>query len=102
MINFILVAFIVVSLVFYLYLKVKQFRSEYPIAKKWHANRAHVALGSLLFFFGLNQIFIFPSTLTYIVSGLFILLGLLSMVHSYKAAKHYGQFVKEELRLNQK
>ena len=102
MINFVFVAFIVVSLVFYLYLKVKQFRSEYPIAKKWHANRAHVALGSLLFFFGLNQIFIFPSTLTYIVSGLFILLGLLSMVHSYKAAKHYGQFVKEELRLNQK
>jgi len=102
MINFVLVAFIVVSLVFYLYLKVKQFRSEYPIAKKWQANRAHVALGSLLFFFGLNQIFVFPSMLTYIVSTLFILLGLLSMLHYYKAAKHYGQFVEEELRLNQK
>ncbi|MFX3673229.1 MAG: YtpI family protein [Paenisporosarcina sp.] len=102
MINALFVSFIVVSFVFYLYLKVKQFRSEYPIAKKWYANRAHMALGSLLFSFGLNHIFLFPSTITYVISALFIGLGLFSMVHYYKAAKHYGQFVEEEFRLNQK
>ena len=102
MINAMFVSLIVVSFVFYLYLKVKQFRSELPIAKKWYANRALVALGSLLLFFGINQLFLFPSTLTYVISALFIGLGLFTIVNYYKAAKHYGQFVDEEFRLNQK
>lgn len=102
MINAVFVFLIVLSFLLYFYFKVKQLRSDYPIAKKWHANRALVTLGSLLFFFGLNQLSLFPSTLTYVISALFIALGLFSMVHYYKAAKHYGQFVEEEYRLNQK
>ena len=102
MINAILIFLIVVSFAFYFYFKTKQFRSELPIAKKWYANRALVALGSLLFFFGLNQLFLFPTTLTYVISGLFIVIGLFTMINYYRVAKHYGQFVEEEFNLNKK
>ena len=102
MINAVLVLLIVLSFVAYFYFKTKQFRNELPIAKKWYANRALVALGCLLVFFGINQITLFQSTLTYVISGLFIVLGLFTVVTYYRVAKHYGQFVEEEYRLNQK
>lgn len=102
MINALFVLLIVMAFVFYFYFKTKQFRSDLPIAKKWYANRALVALGSFLFFFGLNQLFLFQSTLTYVISALFIVLGLITMVNYYRVAKHYGQFVEEEFHLNQK
>jgi len=102
MINALFVVLIVLSFVLYFYFKTKQFRSELPIAKKWYANRALVALGSLLFFFGINQITLFPTTLTYVISGLLIIIGLATMVYYFRVAKHYGQFVQEEFRLNKK
>jgi uncharacterized membrane protein len=102
MINALFVVLIVLSFVFYFYFKTKQFRSELPIAKKWYANRSLIALGSLLFFFGINQLTLFPSTLTYVISGVLIVIGLYTMVYYFRVAKHYGQFVEEEFRLNQK
>ncbi|HSO57119.1 MAG TPA: YtpI family protein [Paenisporosarcina sp.] len=102
MINALFVVLIVLSFVLYFYFKTKQFRSELPIAKKWYANRSLVALGSLLLFFGINQITLFPTTLTYVISGLLIIIGLATMVHYFRVAKHYGQFVEEEFRLNKK
>jgi amino acid transporter len=102
MINAVFVFFIIISAVIYFYMKVKQLRSGLPIAKKWYANRAMVALGSLLFFFGLNQLFLFATTLTYVISIVFIVIGLITMVHYFKVTKHYGQFVEEEFRLNKK
>jgi len=102
MINAVFVFLIIISFVLYFYFKTKQFRSVLPIAKKWYANRGLVALGSLLFFFGINQISLFPSTLTYVISGLFIIIGLFTMVYYYRVAKHYGQFVEEEFHLNKK
>lgn len=102
MINAVFIFLIVISFAFYFYFKTKQFRSELPIAKKWYSNRALIALGSLLFFFGLNQLFLFPTTLTYVISGLFIVIGLFTMVNYYRVAKHYGQFVEEEFHLNKK
>ncbi|MGE6488170.1 YtpI family protein [Paenisporosarcina sp. NPDC076898] len=102
MINAVFIFLIVISFAFYFYFKTKQFRSELPIAKKWYANRALMALGSLLFFFGLNQLFLFPTTLTYVISGLFIVIGLFTVINYYRVAKHYGQFVEEEFNLNKK
>ena len=102
MFNSLFVVLIVLSFVLYFYFKTKQFRSELPIAKKWYANRSLVALGSLLLFFGINQITLFPTTLTYVISGLLIIIGLATMVHYFRVAKHYGQFVEEEFRLNKK
>nr|WP_316047461.1 YtpI family protein [Planococcus glaciei] len=54
-----------------------------------------------MFFFGINFLFVYQSLVTYIVSGIFIILGAMMMFSNYKAAKHYHKFVAEEARLNQ-
>lgn len=92
---------IIISLVFYLYYKTKQFRAVLPIRKKWYAATASICLGSFVMFFGINQLFIFQTLVTFIIAGIFIVLGLGLIVYNYKAAKHYHQFVAEETRLNQ-
>ena len=92
---------IVVSFVWYFYFKTKQFRTTFPIRKKWFSSKASVCLGAFIFFFGLNFLIVYPSSVTYVISGLFILLGAYFMYHNFKAYKHYSQFVQEELRLNQ-
>ncbi|MEK4486728.1 YtpI family protein [Psychrobacillus sp. FSL H8-0484] len=99
--NVLFVIAIVVSFVWYFYYKTKQLRTTLPIRKKWFAAKASACLGAFLLFFGLNFLVVYQSGVTYVVSGLFILLGGYFMYHNFKAAKHYGQFVKEEVSLNQ-
>lgn len=99
--NVILICAIVVSFVWYFYFKTKQLRTHLPIRKKWFAARASVCLGAFMLFFGINFLNIYQSSVTYAVSGLFVLIGGYFMYHNYKASKHYRQFVEEELRLNQ-
>lgn len=92
---------IIVSILFYFYYKTKQFRATLPIRRKWYASTASIFLGSFVFFFGINQLTIFQSVVTYIISGIFIVLGLALMIYNYKAARHYHKFVAEESRLNE-
>lgn len=99
-VNGIFIVAIVLSFVWYFYFKTKQFRTVLPIRKKWYAAKAAVCLGAFLLFFGCNFLIVYPSTITYVVSALFILLGGYFMYHNYKASKHYGKFVEEELSLN--
>lgn len=92
---------IILSIVFYFYYKTKQFRATLPIRKKWYSSTASMFLGSFIFFFGINQLTIFQTTVTYIIAGVFIVLGLALMIFNFKAARHYHKFVAEETRLNQ-
>lgn len=98
----IFIVLIIVSFVLYFYNKTKQFRtrSVLPIRKKWYAARASMALGSFLTFFGINQLFVFQSAVTYIVAAIFIVLGIALIYYNYKAAKHYQAFLEEEADLN--
>lgn len=102
LLNFILVALIIFSGVSYLYFKTRQFRTTYmlPIRKKMYASLAGTSLGSVLFFFGLNQLVLFDQLLNYIIAAIFILLGLSSLVFNFKAQRHYKQFIDEEAELN--
>ncbi|TQR19900.1 hypothetical protein FG384_10165 [Psychrobacillus vulpis] len=95
-----LVFAIIVSFVWYFYFKTKQFRTNLPIRKKWFSAKASICLGAFLLFFGFNYLLVFPSSVTYVISGLFIFLGGYFMFHNFKASKHYGKFVEEELSLN--
>ncbi|MCH4827005.1 MAG: YtpI family protein [Planococcus sp. (in: firmicutes)] len=98
----IFVILIILSFVVYFYNKTKQFRTRtvLPIRKKWYAARASMALGSFVTFFGINQLFVFQSILTYIISSVFIILGLALVYYNFKASKHYHAFLEEEADLN--
>ncbi|PKH11403.1 YtpI family protein [Planomicrobium okeanokoites] len=89
------------SIVFYFYYKTKQFRATLPIRKKWYASTAAFFLGSFGVFLGIDLLIVFQTPLTYIVAGIFIILGLAFCIHNYKAARHYHKFVAEEARLNE-
>lgn len=92
--------FIIVSIVFYFYYKTKQFRTQLPIRQKWYQSKAGVALGSFLGFFGLNQFFLYQTAVTYVIGGIFIVLGAMMAITNSKAARHYRPFVDEETRIN--
>ena len=98
--NYLLIVFIVVSVVAYLYFKMKQLRTSYPIRKKWYKAKASIALGFFISTFGLNTALIYNDALTYIIGAIFILLGSLMISSDWKRMRHEGKFIKEEYELN--
>jgi len=101
MLNLIFVFAIIISFVFYFYFKTKQFRSPLPIAKKWYKSKANVGFGAFILFFGCNQAYLFPGLFTFIIVAILVVLGIFVIIENIKKARHYGQFVEEEYRINQ-
>lgn len=92
----VLVVIIVITLAFYIYYKAKAYRSKKPIVKQWTSAKSSIALGIFVAAFGLNQLFIYRSSLSIIVGVIFLLIGIGSSWAGYRAYKHYlPQIVKE-------
>ncbi len=85
----IFVLLIVLSFVFYIFYKIKYVRSKRPAERKWLSAKSSIALGLFVALFGLNQLFLFQTTVTYIVGGLFIVIGTMSVWAGIKAYKFY-------------
>lgn len=100
MLNLIFVFAIIISFVFYFYFKTKQFRSPLPIAKNWYKSKSNIGLGSFILAFALNQAYLFPGTFTFIIVAILVVLGIFVVMENIKKARHYGQFVDEEFRIN--
>ncbi|WP_243386062.1 YtpI family protein [Bacillus kexueae] len=94
----IFVVLIVVSLSFYVFYKTKFFRTKRPMEKQWISSKSSMALGSFVFFFGLNQLFLFRSNVSTIVGVIFILVGGLSLWAGYRAYKYYLPLAIEEAK----
>ncbi|GLB58489.1 YtpI family protein [Cytobacillus sp. NCCP-133] len=92
----ILVILIVLSFSFYIFYKVKFFRSKQPAERQWISAKSRTALGAFVAFFGLNQLFLYDTTASLIIGILFILVGGLSIWGGIKAYKfHIPHAVKE-------
>jgi uncharacterized protein YacL len=92
-----LVFFIVILFAFYLFYKTKYFRSSRPVEKKWLAAKSNIALGLFVSLFGINHIFfISQTTVTTIVSVIFIVYGAVFTWVGVKKYKHYLPFAAEE------
>jgi amino acid transporter len=92
----ILVTLIVISLGVYVYYKIKSVRTNLPMEKKWISGKSSIALGTFVAFFGINQLFLFQTTTTYIIAAVFIIVGGFSMWGGYKMYKYYLPHVMEE------
>ena len=88
--------FIILSLAFYVFYKIKSVRTHLPMEKKWISGKSSIALGAFVAFFGINQLFLFQSTVTYIVAAVFILMGSISLIGGYKMYKFYLPYAIEE------
>ncbi|MDM5249747.1 MULTISPECIES: YtpI family protein [unclassified Lysinibacillus] len=100
MLNLIFVFAIIISFAIYFYFKTKQFRSSLPIAKNWYKSKANVCFGLFILLFGLNQAYLFPGLYTFIIVAILVILGIFVIIENIKKARHYGQFVEEEFRIN--
>ncbi|MGM7720858.1 YtpI family protein [uncultured Metabacillus sp.] len=85
----VLVVMIIISLAFYVYYKVKAYRSQKPIEKQWISAKSSIALGIFVASFGLNQLFLYRSSISLIVGIIFLLIGLGSSWAGFRAYKHY-------------
>ncbi|MEH6949464.1 YtpI family protein [Bacillus sp. JJ634] len=92
----IFVVFIIVSLALYVFFKVKSLRTRLPMEKKWISSKSSMALGSFITFFGINQLFLFQSMVTYIVAGIFIVIGSINLIGGYKMYKFYLPYAIDE------
>lgn len=100
----VLVSLIALSLAFYVFYKTKYIRSNRPVEKKWLGAKSKITLGLFVALFGVNQVFLFHTAITYIVAAIFILLGGSSVWIGIKMYKHYLPFAIQEREMleNQK
>jgi hypothetical protein len=87
---------IVILLAFYVFYKIKYVRSNRPVEKKWLSSKSKIALGLFVCLFGVNQLFLFHTTVTYIIAVIFIALGGYSAFIGVKMYKHYLPFAIKE------
>lgn len=92
----ILVFIIVLSLSFYVFYKIKYVRSHLPMEKKLLNGKSSMALGIFVAFFGINQLFLYQTTLTYIIGILFIALGAASAWAGFKSYRYHVPYAVKE------
>lgn len=92
----IFVFLIMISIALYLYYKTKYFRSNKPAEKKWLSAKSSISLGLFVGLFGINQLFLFHTLVTYIIAAIFIILGFLSAFNGIKAYRYYLPYAQKE------
>jgi uncharacterized membrane protein YfcA len=92
----VLVLLIVILLAIYVFYKTKYIRSKRYVERKWLSAKSRIALGLIVCLFGINQLFLFHSIVTYFISAIFIILGGLSAFTGLKMYKHYLPFAIKE------
>lgn len=92
----ILIFSIVISLVFYLFYKMKYIRSRRPAERHWLSAKSSIALGLFVSLFGINQLFLFHTTITYIIAVIFIFIGGYSIYGGIKAYKYFLPHAQKE------
>lgn len=96
----VLVFLIVLSFVFYIFYKIKYVRSKRPAERSWLSAKSSIALGLFVALFGINQLFLFQTTVTYIVGAIFIVIGSLSTWAGIKAYRFYLPHAAREAQEN--
>ncbi len=71
-------------------------RSKRPMERKLLNGKSGMALGLFVALFGLNQLFLYDTTTTYIVAIIFILLGGLNAWVGFKTYRHHIPYAVRE------
>ncbi|WP_071460368.1 YtpI family protein [Bacillus massilinigeriensis] len=96
----ILVLFIVLSFSMYVFYKIKFVRSSLPGERQFLRSKSGISLGLFVALFGVNQLFLFQTTVTYIIASIFILLGGLNVWAGIKAYRHILPIAADEAEKN--
>ena len=85
----IFVFLIVMSFSFFIYYKTKYFRTKLPMQRAYLSGKSSISLGVFVALFGLNQLCLFHTTVTYIVAAIFIIVGGWSIYGGVRMYKYY-------------
>ena len=94
--TFIILIFL--SLFMFLFYRIRAWQIRAPFKKKWTITKANIGLGAFLLFFGVNRIFIHPTTITFIICGVFMVYGIFVVIFSIKAYRYYWPRMVDEDR----
>lgn len=86
---FILPVIIIISLVFYVYYKVSILRSKDGLTQAYFNAMSRICLGTFVSVFGINQYLFYETRLALFIGIVFLVLGIMQIVHGYKQAKFY-------------
>lgn len=92
----IFVILITISFAFYIFYKMKFFRTQRPVEKKWISAKSSICLGLFVLFFALNTFFLHQSYVSYIVGAIFAIVGGGSLWAGFRAYKYYLPLVIDE------
>ncbi|HSU79689.1 MAG TPA: YtpI family protein [Candidatus Angelobacter sp.] len=90
-----IVVFIVLSAVLFFLYRFRAISIKNQWEKKLTVAKANIAMGVFLISFGLNRLFLHPQTVTFVISGLFILYGLFFTYDHVRRSKYYYFEVKK-------
>ena len=80
---------IVLSTVLYIYYKVAILKTKENLKKEYFNAKSHICLGSLVFFYGINQYIYYQTKLSLFFGIIFVLLGAMQLNRGLKETKHY-------------
>ncbi|HEX7064936.1 MAG TPA: YtpI family protein [Bacillales bacterium] len=95
----ILVILSILSFVMYIFYKVKSLRmKKRPNERRWIGTKASIALGLLLIFFGMNQLYLRQTTTVIVMSIIFFLIGGFYVYQNVKLYRYLLPYAAEEAR----
>ncbi|WP_100012094.1 YtpI family protein [Lentibacillus sediminis] len=80
---------IVVSAVLWVYYKVQILRERDGLVQAYFNARSRICLGSVVFFFAINQYLFYQTRLSLFIGIVFLLLGGMQLVRGFREVKHY-------------
>ncbi|GAF64330.1 hypothetical protein BTS2_1222 [Bacillus sp. TS-2] len=84
-----MIIIIIFSLVFFLYNKIRFWRTPESLLKQIYQSQANLSLGFLMLAFGIN-LFVNPrSAFDTIIGIIFAIVGAFNIFHGYRAIQHY-------------
>lgn len=87
---------VAVSLILYLYFKVKILTLKDTREMYYTNAKARIALGAFVFFFGIYQYFIFQGKFSLVIGVVFILIGGLQGYYGAKLFRYFREQIKTE------
>ncbi len=57
-----------------------------------------MTLGLFVLIFGINQLYLYQTTLTYFIGGIFIIMGALSLYGGFKMYRHFAPLAEDEFQ----
>ncbi|GAE28101.1 hypothetical protein JCM9140_4295 [Halalkalibacter wakoensis JCM 9140] len=80
---------IIISAVFFLYNKIRMWRSQESLLKRIYQTKSSLSLGFFLTAFGVNLLTFNRSVIDLVVGAIFAILGIANIVYGYRASRHY-------------